>query len=72
MIKLNQTVKTPESTGVVMNVSNYLDNKEAIDNSITEQGWESSTPREELKWYLVDDESFGPIWYDEDELKAYQ
>jgi len=70
-IKLNQIVKTPEATGIVMNISNYLDNKETIDNNISEQGWESGTSRDELKWYLVDCEAFGPTWYDEDELKAY-
>ena len=72
----NQTVVTPESTGVILKVSNYLDNKELIDESIYESGWEQQTEmsKEELNWYLIKEEFNGEelyMWYDEEELYEF-
>jgi hypothetical protein len=72
----NQIVVTPESTGVILKVSNYLDNKELIDESIYESGWEQQTEmsKEELNWYLIKEEFNGEelyMWYDEEELYEF-
>lgn len=71
--KVNELVKTPEFEGVIVKVSNYLDNKESIDKTIRESGWEQQTEmsKEELTWYLVKEEINGEShfeWYDEEEL----
>ena len=70
--QLGQTVDFPEGTAEIIQISSYLDNEDEIDRSISETGWESSTPKENLIWYKLEPNEYGDInWYDEEELEAY-
>ena len=73
LFKVGQSINYPEGgKAEIIKISSYDENKEEIDKSISEGGWESNTPREELTWYKVEPDEYGNIeWFDEEELKEY-
>lgn len=70
--KVGERIQTPFAgdlkSAVVLAVSSYQDNKEAIDKSIYDSGWESSTPKEELTWYKLKFDNGETMWVDNEEL----
>jgi hypothetical protein len=67
---VGQTIKGVEGEDAkVLEKSTYDENKEAIDSSIARSGWEpqSGKTKEELTWYLVDNDD-EQEWYEEEEL----